>query len=580
MNIKLDNAIKLFEDNEYEQAKNQFLTIDDNQISQYYLGAIYRMGLGVKDDQIEAFSWFLKAAKQGHAESQFLVGCSYIEYTTFMNRETALVKIDYKRLESRSKKDVSIWQDDLPYYELDGLGVTPCSSEGFKWIKKSAEQGYLNAQIALGDIYDWGIGVEEDKNEMRSWYEKAALGGSATAYRKLAFHAYIYDEDFTRTIELLQKAYSLGDLRVSFTIGNRYEHAENKDNHLQEAFKWYNVAAEESNHFKALVKLGDFYQDGIVVEKCIEKSIFYYRKSLEAFNTIYDAGYCIVYEKLFCLYNQGYKEAILDDELTHYLICLADHNDEARLKLKEGYDMGYNVGEKHNVFFRLYDKAIQGDKQSQIKCGYHYLLDNPMDETVKKHAFNWYMDDAIHENPDAQYLIARIHFGRNNKVDYPFWLKKAADNNHSKAQHELALYYEYKRHADSITYMTLAAKSNMVAQILLGYKYGHGEHVELNYKIAFKYYQLAAANMKEITDTNELRNVNRIKFRYNAANDEATRSAKHGDINAQLYMGCLFQYGFEVKRNLKKSTYWYSLALKEGNKEAKKQLTLIKQESC
>ena len=580
MNQKiLNEALENFEARNYMKAKNLFLSIsNENTTAQYYLGAIYRMGLGVRDDQKEAFSWFLKAAKQGHKESQFLVGCAYIVFITFMRRETELVKVDYDRFEGNSKNDLSIWQDDLPYYELDGVGVEPSDNEGFKWIEASAKQGYIDAQVALGDLYDYGIGVKKDKSEMKVWYKKAALRGSTNAIRNLAFHSYVYEEDFPKTIDLLVKVYNLGDFRVAFTIGKRYENAGNKYRSLEEAYKWYKIAGDECNHVEALIKLGDFYQEGEVVDKCIQRSIVYYKRALEVFDTISDTGYCNVYNKLFKIYKQGYKEAILDKDIVKYLVCLADSNDEARLELRSLYEDGYDIGEKHITFFSLYNKAIKGDKQAQIKCGYKYIQYNPMDELVEKHALNWYMNEAINGNPDAQFLLSRIHFGRNNKADYSFWLKKAADNEHSRAQFELGLYYEYERMEEAINYIKRASKENILAQLDLGYKYAHGVLVDINYMEAYMLYQKVAKSMMKIQDNSELKGINRIKLRYNAANDNAEVSAKLGDVNAQLYIGCLYQYGFEVKRNLDKAIYWYEKASKQGSKEANRQLSTIAEE--
>ena len=38
--------------------------------AQYHLGRCYDKGYGVTEDDKTAFSWYMKAAKQGHAKSQ------------------------------------------------------------------------------------------------------------------------------------------------------------------------------------------------------------------------------------------------------------------------------------------------------------------------------------------------------------------------------------------------------------------------------------------------------------------------------------------------------------------------------
>ena len=227
-NESLNIAIELFEDKEYLTAKSLFLNLaKENVTAQYYLGAIYRMGLTGREEQKEAFKWFMKAANQGHAESQYLVGCAYTGSSFFTFNETDLVKNDFKQIESRANKDLSIWQDDLPDFDLNGRGVEPNDEEALKWIRRSAYQGYVNALVALGDLYDWGIGVKEDKKEAAKWYDKAAIKGSALALRKLAFFSSTYDEDYQKSIDLYLKAYNLGDVITANWIGREYEKTKN-----------------------------------------------------------------------------------------------------------------------------------------------------------------------------------------------------------------------------------------------------------------------------------------------------------------------------------------------------------------
>ncbi len=54
-------------------------------------------------------------------------------------------------------------------------------AKGVQWTKKSAAQGYANAQCVLGTMYADGDGVERDNAKARSWYLKAAEQGDAEA---------------------------------------------------------------------------------------------------------------------------------------------------------------------------------------------------------------------------------------------------------------------------------------------------------------------------------------------------------------------------------------------------------------
>ena len=55
-----------------------------------------------------------------------------------------------------------------------------------KWCRKSAEQGYADAQYALGQTLRRGDGVAPDMKEAFQWYRKAALQGQIEAEYSLS----------------------------------------------------------------------------------------------------------------------------------------------------------------------------------------------------------------------------------------------------------------------------------------------------------------------------------------------------------------------------------------------------------
>ena len=46
--------------------------------AQYNLGRMYREGIGVPQNDQEAFKWFSRAAQQGDAEAQYNLGAMYV----------------------------------------------------------------------------------------------------------------------------------------------------------------------------------------------------------------------------------------------------------------------------------------------------------------------------------------------------------------------------------------------------------------------------------------------------------------------------------------------------------------------
>ncbi|MDX1345316.1 MAG: hypothetical protein R3179_05385, partial [Sedimenticolaceae bacterium] len=58
--------------------------------------------------------------------------------------------------------------------------------EAADYMKRSADKGYLKAQVELAGMYLRGEGVDEDAGNAASWYLKAARQGDAAAQYQLA----------------------------------------------------------------------------------------------------------------------------------------------------------------------------------------------------------------------------------------------------------------------------------------------------------------------------------------------------------------------------------------------------------
>lgn len=577
-NKVLTQAMQLYEKKNFIEARNLFLSIaDTNIIAQYYLGAIYRMGLGIRDDQKEAFKWFLKAAEQGHKESQYLVGCAYAGMYSMMVGETDIVHNDYKRIQSEANLDQSIWQDALPYYHLNGAGVEPNEEKAFEWVMKAANQGYVKAELEIGIYYETGIGVQENVIEAMNWFSKAASKHNTHAIRMLAWLSFEQDKNLEKKVELLQKAVDLGDYRAAFVLGKTYEKESSEEGHFEKACHWYKISADQFDYFESHLKLANFISDCKCEDGDLNQAIIRYRKAIESYKKTHDYGYLgEAYDKLYELYYLGYKDAITTDEIIEYLKDKGDYNVDSTLNsLKPFYEKGYDIGEQYNRAFELLIKAENGDKRAQIEYGYRYIANKMIQDSTKDKAKGWYLKDAENGNLDAQYLISQIYDCESSRKEYLYWLTRAASHGHSRAQYDMSLRYQDNNRSLSIEYLKKASESYIYAQIDLGYKYAHGDSIIKDYKEAYRLYQEAALNLKKIKDIYELRTINYVKFKYNAANDEAEELALNGDVDAQLYMGCLYQYGFEVKRNKNKAIYWYEMAKKQGSDEAQLQLILL-----
>ena len=67
----------------------------------------------------------------------------------------------------------------------NGRGIAQDFQEAIKWYTKAAEQGNVNAQYNLGNLYLRGQGASQNDNLAFSWFIKAAEQGDAPAQYNL-----------------------------------------------------------------------------------------------------------------------------------------------------------------------------------------------------------------------------------------------------------------------------------------------------------------------------------------------------------------------------------------------------------
>src|SRR5271157_4999690 len=107
--------------------------------AQVKLGGLYYVGHGVQQDYAQAAAWYRKAADQGLAEAQFMLGV---------------------------------------YYDSGGRSVPQDYAQAATWYRKAADQGFAVAQYSLGILYSRGQGVPQSFAESYFWLNLAAAGSN------------------------------------------------------------------------------------------------------------------------------------------------------------------------------------------------------------------------------------------------------------------------------------------------------------------------------------------------------------------------------------------------------------------
>lgn len=97
-------------------------------------------------DYAQAAIWFRKAAEQGNANAELLLGTLY----------------------------------------HFGQGVTLDNNQAAAWYRKAAEQGAAVAQYSLGLCYALGSGVQQSNADAYFWLNLAAAGDAGTIHERAA----------------------------------------------------------------------------------------------------------------------------------------------------------------------------------------------------------------------------------------------------------------------------------------------------------------------------------------------------------------------------------------------------------
>jgi hypothetical protein len=144
----------------------------------------------------------------------------------------------------------------------------------FNRVKPLAENGNVEAEIALAEAYFYGRGVVEDRQEAIKWYTKAAEAGDPSAQASLglcAFRGWGCAKDCFAAMKWFTKAAEAGNLSAMNGLAYCYLHGFGVEKDVPAGFNWALKAAERGHH-PSQTMVAECYLDGIGVEKNIERA--------------------------------------------------------------------------------------------------------------------------------------------------------------------------------------------------------------------------------------------------------------------------------------------------------------------
>jgi len=161
-----------------------------NVTAQRILGDSYANGNGVATDASKALEWYMKAADQGDAYSQYAS-------SVFLLSGKAPIVQDHAKgiayLEKAAASGLPGAQNDLAMFYLGGQFVEKDVAKGLKLMEESSAAGNPYSRNTLGSIYYQGELVQKDVSKALKLFQSAAVQGLPDAQFNTGYF-YLNDE--------------------------------------------------------------------------------------------------------------------------------------------------------------------------------------------------------------------------------------------------------------------------------------------------------------------------------------------------------------------------------------------------
>ena len=165
----------------------------DDATAQYQLGTMYSSGDGVERSPDQAFAWFQKAARQGHAGAMYNLGVACYNGDTLggtvptdVQQAWIWFSLSAEKGDPAAKQEAQrVWGELSPFARnnaqlemanmlLTGERVPPNSTQAVQLLRTLAHANFAAANLALAQVYLDGKFVQRDLAQARAFCESVA----------------------------------------------------------------------------------------------------------------------------------------------------------------------------------------------------------------------------------------------------------------------------------------------------------------------------------------------------------------------------------------------------------------------
>ena len=355
-------------------------------MAQYNIGVCYAKGYGVDKDELIAFKYFQDSAIQNVAIAQCALaecyfygrGCKKDE-----NQESYWLK-------KAANQNYSVAELSLGMYCLRNGE----NDDAVRYFNKAKQRGVADALFALGQCYEFGLGVKRNLDQADELYREAEKNGSVLAIGIIGLQ-HLEKGDFSNAIRIIEKGAGMGEPFSSLLLGECYlnglgvkkdpvrafeicrtvalsgdpmglyalgcchEYGLGTETNYIEAVKVF-LKASEFLFPPALYELGGCYSEGLGLESNEVKAVELYKKAA-------DRNYAPAQCELGWCYIHGFGVISNAAKAVEWYRKAADMDfPPAQYELGKCYAEGIGVATNIQKAIEYYQKAAQGGFQEAI----------------------------------------------------------------------------------------------------------------------------------------------------------------------------------------------------------------------
>jgi TPR repeat protein len=202
---------------------------------------MYVNGEGVEKDLSEALLWYERAAEQGDANAQFMLGK--------MHAAGQGVEQDLPQAYVWMNMAASAGHREAQE-EAKRLTTRVSPDEVFGAVFQRADGGSVSAQFLLGILYANGEGTPKDPAQSLRWWRRAAEQGHAVAQFNLAVLYANGDagvQDFAEALRWYREAAGRGDANAQLNLGGMYLNGQGVALDRAKAWAWFSLASAQGH---------------------------------------------------------------------------------------------------------------------------------------------------------------------------------------------------------------------------------------------------------------------------------------------------------------------------------------------